>query len=108
MAALAKLLATGLLVWFGSLALLITLRMLRGDIRVSGLLTHDGKQMDPERVIAALVFPFVIAMYAVEALNADVTATTGRPRLPDVPDYLLTLFVGGNGLYLAGKILRRP
>jgi hypothetical protein len=109
MAAPARLLAIGLLTWFGLLALLIVVRMLRGDIGVTGFLKDRkaARGIAQERVVSMVVFPFVIAMYAIEALNADLALDAGgRPMMPDVPDYLLTLMVGGNGLYLAGKILR--
>jgi hypothetical protein len=109
MAAPARLLAIGLLTWFGLLALLIAVRMLRGDIRVTGFLVDRKGQHDVayERVVSLTIFPFVIAMYAIEALNADLSpGAGGRPMMPDVPNYLMTLMAGGNGLYLAGKILR--
>lgn len=108
MAVPAQLLGTGLIVWLALLFMLIAVRMLRGDIRCGGFLapSSTAREMAPERVVSTVVFPFVIMMYAIQALGADVSGAT--PRLPDVPDYLMSLLVGGNSLYLAGKIMRRP
>jgi hypothetical protein len=52
------------------------------------------------------VFPWVLGVYTLNALHADVSGATGPPSLPDVPEYLLSLLTGSNGLYLAGKIAR--
>lgn len=108
----ASLLATGLLVWLGALALIVSMRVMRGEIRTSGFLSTSsataGTEMAPERVVAMVAFPAVLLMYVMSALNADMTAVNGRPVMPDVPEFLLTLLTGGNGLYLAGKIARRP
>jgi hypothetical protein len=105
-----KIFATGLFVWLGLLTLLVTIRMLTGKIHVAGLLSHrlnaDGGKVLPERVLAMAVFPWVLGLYALDALHADVSGTTGPPSLPDVPEYLLSLLTGSNGLYLAGKIAR--
>jgi hypothetical protein len=108
---LTNVLATGLLVWLSLLALLVSFRALRGDIKVAGILAHrldaaDGGQVVPERIVAMIVFPFVLLVYTLNALQADVGAAGGAPSLPDVPEYLLSLLTGGNGLYLAGKIAR--
>jgi hypothetical protein len=108
---IAKGLAAGLLVWFFLLAALIGVRILRGDIEVTGFLAHSagaaGKAMEPERVVVMTAFPLVILMYTMSALHADLTPINGRPTMPDVPEYLLTILTGGNGLYLAGKMFRR-
>jgi hypothetical protein len=102
--------AAGLLVWLGLLALPVTVRMLRGDIRVTGFLSHslnaNGGAVAPERVASMITFPLVIVLYTLDALHADVSGATGRPSLPEVPQYLLALLTGSNGLYLAGKISR--
>jgi hypothetical protein len=106
----AQMLATGLLVWFGLLMLLIAIRMLRGDIYVSGVLTHDpdlaGQAVEPERVVVMAIAPLIVIAYVYQALSTDLGGE-GRPSLPDVPETLLTLLSGGNALYLAGKIARR-
>jgi len=108
---LAQFLQAGLVVWLVLLSMLIAVRALRGDIRCVGFLAsapNSQSQIAPERVVSIVVFPFVITMYVLQALGADLTvATGGRPTLPEVPDYLMSLLVGGNGLYLAGKIMRR-
>ena len=106
----AKYLEYGLLAWFGLLALLIAVRILRRDIDVSGLLTQNAgdQRVLPERALHIAVFPAVVAFYLYAALHVDVTAVAegARPSLPDVPEYLLTLLMGTNSLFLAGKIAR--
>jgi hypothetical protein len=105
-----KFFATGLLAWLGLLLLLVTVRMLRGDIQTAGMLSHrideNGGKVAPERVVAMIAFPFVLGIYALDALHTNVTSGAGPPSLPDVPEYLLSLLTGSNGLYLAGKIAR--
>lgn len=108
---LAKFIAAALLIWLGLTALLVTVRMLRGDIRTAGLLSNDlqgssGGSIAPERIVAMVAFPFVLAVYTLTALQSDVSGASGIPSLPDVPNDLVSLLTGGNGLYLAGKIAR--
>jgi hypothetical protein len=101
--------AGGLLVWMALLMLLVGVRVLRGDIQTDGMLVHSARRtgdVDPERAVMAVAFPFVVLMYILDALHADVSGSAGRPSLPDVPQYLLTLLMGGNGVYLAGKFTR--
>ena len=108
---IAKGLAAGLLAWFILLALLIAARFLRGDIHVTGLMANSqagaGNEVEVERVVVMAAFPLVLVMYAMSALHADLPIINGRPAMPDVPEYLLTILTGGNGLYLAGKMFRR-
>ena len=110
MEAVTKLFAFALVTWLGLFAILVTLRMLRGEIRTAGLLCHrldaGGGNLAPERVVAMITFPIVLWLYGLDALQADVSGSAGPPSLPDVPQYLLSLLTGGNGLYLAGKIAR--
>ena len=108
-----KLIATGLLAWFGALALMVAVRILRGDIVASGMLVNDKARaddgsVDPERVLAMAVVPAVLAAYTIHALNTGVvTNPAGLSSMPDLPESLVTLLTGGNGLYLAGKIARQ-
>ncbi len=100
-------LQSGLLGWMGLLMLLVGTRILSGDINAQGLLSHrlDDQTVLPERALSMAVFPVVIVSYAYTALNTDIS-TGGPVRLPDVPESLLNLMIGTNGLYLAGKIAR--
>jgi len=99
-----RLLATGLLVWFGLLIALITVRILRRDINVSGFLTPTpGSEVAPERVLAMAAVPTVLVMFVLEALRVDLAT---HPSLPNIPDILVTVLTGSNSLYLAGKIAR--
>ena len=107
MTIIAKLLTAGLLTWFCLLALLIAVRVLRGEIRTSGFLTdRNVAGVAPERVVAMVAFPFVLLTYTLTALHADLSVVNGRPTMPDVPEYLLPILPGGNGLSLAGRISR--
>ena len=106
----ARILEYGLLAWFGLLTLLISVRMLRRDIVVTGLLTQRSGDQSvlPERALHMAVFPVIIAYYLYTALHIDVTAVAEgvRPSMPDVPEYLISLLTGTNSLFLAGKIAR--
>jgi hypothetical protein len=107
----AKALAVGLLVWFALLMALVMVRVLRGDIRTAGFLSSTARpsdgSVDPERVLAMAVFPFIIVIYIPQALSTDIMGVATRPSMPDVSDFFVTLLTGSNGLYLAGKIARR-
>ncbi len=97
-------LAAGLLAWLVLLALIIITRVLNGELKSDGLLARSrGADVAPERALSMMVFPVVIASYAYLALHADVSE---KATLPDVPDQLLMLLIGSNGIYLAGKIAR--
>ena len=99
-------LATGLFIWFALLAALVAGRLLRGDMATGGLLhhRHHDAHAAPERVLSMALFPLVVVSYAYGAVHADMSVS--HPSLPDLPDNLLMLLTGGNGLYLAGKIAR--
>jgi hypothetical protein len=106
----AKVLVMGLLVWFALLAAIVAGRILRGDIRVDGLLSGDPEsrnRVDPERIANLAIFPSVLLFYIIHALNSDLTLIGNRPVMPDIPESLVALLTGGNGIYLAGKIVRR-
>lgn len=102
---LARVLETGLALWFVLLAALVLGRVLRGDIDATGLLRHDATDtaVAPERVVSVIGFPVVLASYVLSAIHTDVSATHA---LPDLSENMLLLLGGGNGLYLAGKIAR--
>ena len=91
-----------LLAWIGALALAIAFRILRGDIALYGLLSAGGQRFDPERVQSFAVFIFVIGGYLLHALYTPGQHNT----LPDIPESLLVLLAGSNGVFLAGKIAR--
>jgi hypothetical protein len=103
---IARCLTAGLLIWFVLLVVLIAGRILRGDLDTTGLLRAARPDADvlPERALSMSLFPLVIVSYAYTALHADVNVS--HPSLPDLPDNLLMLLAGGNGIYLAGKIAR--
>jgi hypothetical protein len=90
-----------LFAWIGALALVVAYRILSGEISLYGLLSAEGQRFDPERVQSFFVFIFVIGAYFVQALNNDQPT-----KLPDIPESLLALLAGSNGLFLAGKIAR--
>jgi len=107
MALLATILKNALLIWFGLLALLVIARMIRGNIPITGILAPQaGEHTAPERLIALVIFLFVLADYAQEALNVDLTVTDKPPSMPDISQQFLILMTSGNALYLAGKISR--
>jgi hypothetical protein len=99
----ARMLEVGLLIWFAALATLIAVRVLSGDIEVSGFLTHS-KSADtvlPERVIAMTAVSTIVVGYVLHALQSGV-----QGELPDIPNAVLSLLTGSNSVYLAGKIAR--
>lgn len=107
---IALFLKAALLLWLLSLALVVGIQVLRGDIKTSGMLrSKGGTSIDPERVAMLLVTVLVIGGYAFTALSGELTLNeqTKAYQLPDAPDILLVLLAGGNTTYLAGKLSRR-
>lgn len=105
-----QLLTFGLLAWFGALALLIAIRILNGDINSRGMMVSKANApgFDPERVVPMALIPAILAFYAIHAFNTGpVTLPGGLLSMPDLPEGLVSLLTGGNGLYLAGKLARR-
>jgi hypothetical protein len=103
-ALITKLLAAGLLTWFALLLLLITIRALRGDMGLVGLLRHsrDDQGVAPERVLA-MAAPFIIlANYVMGALHSGI----GTYTLPEMSDQMVNILIASNGIYIAGKIAR--
>jgi len=109
-ALVALVLKVGMLTWLVLLMAVVVGRMLRGDISTRGLLTDNARRAGSEttatRAIAMLVFPLVILFLILQALSFDANAIVPgiRPSFPDIPDNLVMLLTGGNGLYLAGKL----
>ena len=99
----------GLLCWLGAMALLVLYRCLNGGISLSGILAQDAEhnaqgRPSPERVQLLAMFLFALVAYAklaLEAAHGHVLTS-----LPDVPNELLVLFAGSNGIYLSAKLGR--
>jgi hypothetical protein len=104
-----RLLEAGLLAWFGAFALLVIIRVLRDGMAPGGMLVSDPdkRSVDPERVVALAIVPAVLAFYTIPAMNTGLVKTSTGWSMPDLPEGLVSLLTGGNGLYLAGKIARR-
>jgi hypothetical protein len=106
-----KLFAIGLIAWLGALALLVAIRILIGRIDTRGMLVTDPKRtgnIDPERVVAMALIPAVLGYYTIHTLNTGIVNLPGGGQsMPDLPEGLIALMTGGNGLFLAGKIARR-
>src|ERR1700760_4980767 len=106
MTPIGKCLAFALIAWFGALLLLVIIRVLSDKAPTTGLLvTNPGSRggVDPERVIAAAIVPSVLAFYTIHALHTGAIPTATGLSMPDLPEGLVSLLTGGNGLYLAGK-----
>ncbi len=99
---LAKAVEFALITWLVLLALVIALGILRGDIPLNGLLSTGGSGIDPERVQSLAVVAIVFGGYLMEVVGAP----SGARTLPEVPESLLLLLAGSNGLYLSGKVAR--
>lgn len=97
-----------LLAWFGALAMLVTGRMLNGDIDCNGMLANraGSNDIDPERILAMGLIPAILGYYAINALHTGAVTISGRMSMPDLPENLVSLLTGSNGLYLAGKLMR--
>jgi hypothetical protein len=99
----AEILSTGLQLWLAALALILLLRLLRGEASITEMLmTHRGGGFAPDRVQGLLISLFAVGTLIVQAFRPDAP----QASLPDVPEAIVVLLAGGNGLYLAGKVAR--
>ncbi len=95
--------------WLFLLFAVVLLKLLRQEINTTGLLrSRLGDPVDPERVTILATSLFAIGAYALEVLNTGVVpgSKSGVHAMPDVPQSLLVLLGGANGLYLTGKLMR--
>ena len=85
----AKILEYGLLAWFGLLALVLALRMLRRNITVSGMLMAEarGKGMAPENVLNMAAFPIVLIYFVQAGLHVDVAVETTTQNGEDKQEF---------------------
>lgn len=98
----ADILATGLQLWLAVLAVIVAMRVLRGGGIAEMVTTRKGGGIDPDRVQSLLIFLFAAGTLIVGAFDPEAP----RASLPDVPDAVIVLLAGSNGLYLAGKVAR--
>ena len=96
----------GLLLWLGLLVALVLRGIFSGKINTKGLLSHRGIAGDvaPERLAMLLATLGYALFYAVSALRT-VRLDYADAGLPEIPEEVLAVFVGTNGLYLTGKIV---
>ncbi|MEJ8572170.1 hypothetical protein [Microbaculum marinum] len=100
---LGELIQACLIAWMAALAAVVAMKLFSGRISLNGILaaTPNGG-FDPTRVQSALIFLFIIGGYALQGLDAVAT----RGPMPEIPETLLVLLTGSNGVYLTGKIVR--
>jgi len=106
---LAPILTVFMLAWLSALAAVVLGKVLLGSDRAMGLLvTQSGTKKrppaNPERVALFTVFLGAAGLYFIEGVNA--VAAGPVTSLPEVPQMLVELLVGGNALYLSGKLIR--
>jgi hypothetical protein len=109
-ALVAVVLKTGLIVWLVLLMAIVIGRVLTGRMSSRGLLAEDaahaGSETSPTRAVSMLVFPLVVLLLVLDALQFDPSLVLPgtRPSFPNISDNLVLLLTGGNGIYLAGKL----
>lgn len=104
-----QLFGIGMIVWISILAAYVFYVILSNEIPMGGLIhaAGDGKVI-PERVASLAITLAVAGYYIITALGAELIPdpNTGLVSMPDIPEGLLALFVGGKTLYISGKIAR--
>jgi len=95
-----------LLLAFAWLTFVMLLKLLRGDINLTGMLqrTKDGA-IEPDRMQAFVLTIFGALLYAF--MGIQTAGGSEAPRLPEVPEFLLAGFAGSQTLYLVGKAIRK-
>ncbi len=92
----------GLGAWLAALAAIVFYQIITNPDRLRGLFRTGYGPAEPERIQLVAVFGFATGAYVLEAvkmLNAPGLPT----RMPEVPQYLLTVLTGSQAVYLAGK-----
>jgi hypothetical protein len=95
-----------LLAIVAGLAGIVGLKILKGDINTDGLLAHAGDGVAPARVQMLGTAVLAAGGYLLWVANhiGDVAQTHA---IPDLPQQLVWVLGGSNGVYLWGKILNR-
>lgn len=105
--ALAQISQSFLVAWLGALAAIVLYRILRGEIKCSGLLAaNTGETVSVERVQLLIASIIAIGGYSLETLSKAENAAGSLNSLPDVPIELIVLLGGSQTLYLAAKFAR--
>lgn len=95
-----------LLIILGLLAGLVLRGILSGNIKTYGLVSHGeaaGWSVAPERLAALLATFGYAAFYVLQALRMPFDGH--QPALPDIPDEVLAVLLGTNGVYLTRKFI---
>jgi hypothetical protein len=106
LATLIAILRLSLLVILGLLAGLVLRGILSGNIKTRGLVSHGeatGWSLAPERLAALLATCGYGAFYVLQALRMPLDGL--HPALPDIPDDVLAVLLGTNGVYLTRKFV---
>lgn len=99
----------GMIAWISILAGYVFFAIVSNEIPMGGLIRAAGDgELIPERVASLAITLVVAGFYIITALDADLAPdpNTGLVSMPDIPDGLLALLVGGKTLYISGKIAR--
>ena len=93
-----------LLLAFAWLTSLMVLKLLRGDINLTGMLrrTEDGP-IEPDRMQAFVLTIFGALYLAFMGVNEVAVSAS----MPEVPEFLLAGFAGSQATYLVGKAIRK-
>jgi len=83
--------------WLLAVAVLVTWRLLTGQISLDGLFTTHQGRFSPERMQLFFVTAGALVAYAAHALQTR--------SLDGIPD-LAVLLAASNGIYLGGKMFR--
>ncbi len=91
---------------YGVLFAMVFMRLLRGEIRTSGMLSSDRNGApSPERVQLLIASLFAMAAYGFDTLSQFQTVRA-EARLPEPSTWLVAALGGSNALYLVSKIGR--
>jgi len=97
----ASILEICLIGWLGAFAALIAYKFLTGQISTGGLLADQpGNGLQADRL------QMLVGTIAGAAAYVGLAAKAGG--FPEVPDWMLMLLGGSQGIYLYGKKLRSP
>lgn len=104
----ARLLEIALIVWLATLGGFVFYAVLLRGRALRRMLTGPGGRIAPERVGTFFIILVVAGYYGLTAASTGLVYDAGTDSywMPDIPESLLILLVGGKSVFLAGKFAR--
>lgn len=104
----AQMLQFGLIAWLSAMAAYVLYAVVLRSGAFHEMLMDDTRRMVPERIATLFITLIVAGYFVLNGLNGDqiYDAASDSYWMPDIPESLLALLVGGKSIFIAGKLTR--